>query len=246
KRALVGLVVDLGDARNIERASFDAVAAADAFVVVEVDDAVGVLHDRPGRRACFQAARIFAVHTAVLADQPLQVLRLRIHPLGEAHDGEHVRRQIRRIVIDADVLADRNTHVVPFKAGRLASLAADALRHVDELGHLGKFPSRWRHARGGALDQVLFAVARRDVLGWCRGKNEFEIRHRRLPYATGPAMGSILTRKALYSGVSMSASPTKGASEFGPKPFFAAPVKPQCSGMPTTCTALPSHCSGLM
>ena len=29
-----------------------------------------------------------------------------------------------------------------------------------------------------------------------------------LPYATGPAMGSISTRNALYSGVSMLASPT--------------------------------------
>src|SRR5437762_11011810 len=50
-------------------------------------------------------------------------------------------------------------------------------------------------------------------------------------YATGPDAGSMLTRNALYSGVSMLASPTYGVSEFGPKPFFAAPMKPQCSGM---------------
>src|SRR5437868_11181681 len=63
-------------------------------------------------------------------------------------------------------------------------------------------------------------------------------------YATGPETGSMLTRNALYSGVSMLASPTKGVSEFGPNPFLAAPVKPQCRGMPTTWTALPSQISG--
>ena len=56
-----------------------------------------------------------------------------------------------------------------------------------------------------------------------------------------PVMGSMSTRNALYSGVSMLASPTKGVSELGPKPFCAAPVKPQWSGMPTMCTVLPSH-----
>src|SRR5262249_43990042 len=63
-------------------------------------------------------------------------------------------------------------------------------------------------------------------------------------YATGPGMGSISTRNALNSGVSALASPTKGVSELGPKPFLVLPVKPQCSGMPTTCTVLPSQVSG--
>src|SRR5205809_5822968 len=66
------------------------------------------------------------------------------------------------------------------------------------------------------------------------------------PHATGPDMGSISTRNALYSGVSMLASPTKGVSEFGPNPFRAAPVNPQCSGMPTMCTGLPSQLIGKM
>ena len=85
---------------------FDAVAAADAVLVDEVDDAVRVLHDRAGRRAGLQAARIGAMHAAVLADQPFQVLRLRIDPFGEAHHREDVRRQIERIVVDAVVDAD--------------------------------------------------------------------------------------------------------------------------------------------
>src|SRR5262245_28633356 len=56
------------------------------------------------------------------------------------------------------------------------------------------------------------------------------------PYATGPELGSMLTRNALNSGVSMLASPTKGVSELVPAPFLASPVKPQCNGTPTTCT----------
>ena len=55
---------------------------------------------------------------------------------------------------------------------------------------------------------------------------------------------SMLTRNALNSGVSTLASPTKGVSEFGPQPLRAEPVKPQCSGMPTTWTVLPSQVIG--
>src|SRR5204862_5542775 len=40
QRALVGLVIDLGDARNVERTSFHAIAAADALLVIEVHDPV--------------------------------------------------------------------------------------------------------------------------------------------------------------------------------------------------------------
>ena len=50
----------------------------------------------------------------------------------------------------------------------------------------------------------------------------------------------------MNSGVSMLASPTKGVSEFAPKPFFAAPMKPQWIGMPTMWTVLPSQVSGLI
>src|SRR5262249_28951904 len=104
--ALVGLVIDLGDARDVERTALYAVAAADAVLVHEVDDAVGVLHDRARRRAGLEAARIRAVHAAVLADQPLEILGLGIDPLGEAHHRPACRRQIKRIVIDSVIDAD--------------------------------------------------------------------------------------------------------------------------------------------
>src|SRR5262249_9716519 len=66
QRALVGLVILLGNARDVERAAGDAVAAADAVLFLEIDDAVGVLDDRARRRAGLQATRIAAVHAAFL------------------------------------------------------------------------------------------------------------------------------------------------------------------------------------
>src|SRR5260370_5813276 len=63
--ALVGLVIALGDARDVERAAGDAVPTADAVLFVKVDDAVRVLHDRARRRAGLQAPRVGALHAAV-------------------------------------------------------------------------------------------------------------------------------------------------------------------------------------
>src|SRR5690606_32412737 len=71
--ALVSLVVLVGKTRNVEGTAGDAVAAADAVLFVEIDDPVVVLDDGAGCRAGLQAARILAVHAAVLADQPLEV-----------------------------------------------------------------------------------------------------------------------------------------------------------------------------
>src|SRR5690606_30205713 len=46
---LVGTMVGLRDARDVEGAAFHAVAAADTVLVDEVHDTVGVLHDCTGR-----------------------------------------------------------------------------------------------------------------------------------------------------------------------------------------------------
>ncbi|MCY1359427.1 hypothetical protein D9M69_459980 [compost metagenome] len=153
--ALVGLVVLLRDARDVEGAAGDAVAAADALVLVEVDDAVGVLDDGAGARAGRQAARVVAVHAAVLADQPLQLARLGL-VLGEAHEGPGIGREVRRVVVGAVVLADLVTQVVPFRARHLAGLAADALGHVYEFRHFVHLAHRGHRRRGGgAGDDVL-------------------------------------------------------------------------------------------
>ena len=100
ERALVGLVIDRIDAGDIERTTLHAIAAADAVLADEVDDAVGVLDDRAGRRASLEAARILAMHAAVLADQPLQIALL-VFPFGEAHQGPDGRVQVRGILVGA-------------------------------------------------------------------------------------------------------------------------------------------------
>src|SRR5262249_36949088 len=58
ERALVGLVIDLGDARDVERAPLHAIAAADTVLVDEIHDAVGVLDDRAWGRAGLEATRV--------------------------------------------------------------------------------------------------------------------------------------------------------------------------------------------
>ncbi len=186
QRALVGLVVGLRHARDVEGAALDAVAAADAVLVHEIDDAVRVLHDGARRRAGLQATRILAMHAAILADQPFEVLGFRVLPFGKAHQREHVRRQVGRIVVDAEILANRlRLRVVPLDAGGLARLAADAFRHVDQLRHLG-LPDGGRRDRGGrAPDQVLIAEfrgGRGDGGVGERGKHgPISSRHRRRP-----------------------------------------------------------------
>src|SRR5262249_55445637 len=150
-----------------------------------------VLHDRAGRRTGFQAPRILAVHAAVLADQPLEILGLGIDPLGEAHHRPARWRKIGGIVVDPDVHAHLLVHVVPYDSGNLAGFAADAFRGVDELRHRGLALRRRRDGRSRATDKVLFPELRRNRLDrWIRKW----WKHRRLPYATGPEMGSISTR----------------------------------------------------
>src|SRR5690606_14115844 len=135
--ALVGLVVLLADTRYIERAAGDAIAAADAVLGLEVDDAVGVLHDGAGLRAGLEAARVGAVHAAVLADQPFQATGFVVLVLVKAHDGPGIGGQVDGVVVHAVVVADLVADVVPLRTGHLAGLAADAGGHVDQLGHFG-------------------------------------------------------------------------------------------------------------
>src|SRR5690606_27087488 len=157
--ALVGLVVLLADARHIERTTGDAVAAADAVLGLEVDDAVGVLHDGARLRADLEAAGVGAVHAAVLADQPLQATGFVVLVLVEAHDRPGIGGQLDRVVVHAVVVADLVADVVPLRAGHLAGLAADAGGYVDQLGHFGFLVAHMgrgrQHAGGRTLDDVL-------------------------------------------------------------------------------------------
>ncbi len=154
--AFIRFLVLLRDARHVEWTPGHAVAAADAILFLEIDDAVGVLHDRARRRTGLETAGIFAVHAAVLADQPFQVA-LGILVLGETHQGPRVLAQIGRVVIVTGAGADIVAQVIPFHAGDLAGLAADALGRVDELRHLtGVCPAHFGFRQSGrrAADDV--------------------------------------------------------------------------------------------
>jgi hypothetical protein len=141
-------VIGLADTRNIERAALHAVAAADAGVADEIYDPVRILHDRAGRRAGLETTRVFAMHAAVLADQPLQIAFL-ILPFVETHQRPDGRAQIHRILVRAFEVSDFGTKVIPFHARRLAGLATDAARHIDEFCHLllETAGRGWRHRR---------------------------------------------------------------------------------------------------
>src|ERR1700733_13516099 len=105
-------MIDRIDAGNVERTSLQAITAANAVVTDEINDAVGVLHDRPWRRTSLQATRILAMHAAVLSDQPLEIALL-VLPFGETHHGPDAGRQIHRIFIGAFEVADLGPQVIP-------------------------------------------------------------------------------------------------------------------------------------
>src|SRR5690606_14165401 len=115
----------------------------------------GVFHDGAGARAGREAARLVAVHAAVLANQPFQLAGLVLVP-GKTHQGPGRGREVRRAGVGAVVLAHLVTQVVPLRARHLAGLAADALGDVDEFGDFVHL-ANGRHGRrgGGAGDDVL-------------------------------------------------------------------------------------------
>ncbi len=117
--------------RNIKWAAGDAISAADAMLLLEIDDAVRVLDDRAIGRARGEAAGLGAVHALVLAHEPHQgavfalVLveedQVPIVPTGLGH---------RLVGIIEDGFA--KGQVVPLHARHFARLASDACRGVNE------------------------------------------------------------------------------------------------------------------
>jgi hypothetical protein len=134
-RALVDLL-SLGiEARDIERTPAHAVLATDALLLVEVDDAVLVLHDRSGSGTSQQATRFLAMQTGILADEPGKPIVGEIH-LVEAHEVPRRRGEILVALVAAEVVSLLDLKVVPFLACHLACLAADTEIDVDKLGYL--------------------------------------------------------------------------------------------------------------
>ena len=203
-RALVDAARLLGELRHVERASGHAVPAADALVLLKVDDAVGVLDDGAGRRAGDEATRLGAVHALVFAHQPVEAVLGFV--LAEADQVPEVRRHVGHRLVRAHLHRGFWRQIVPLLAGHLAGLAADARRSVDELRH------RRLHA---------------DTRGWRTGGGANDVEGRR------HHTFSSLTRKPLYSGANEFGSTIVGVTRLASAPCcLPRPRKPQWIGKP--------------
>ena len=137
ERALEHLARGRAEFRDVERAAGDAVAAADTLLLLEIDDAVGVLDDGAVGRAGDQAARLLAVHALVLAHQQHQVAAVAVRlVLVELDQVPEVIGRLGHGLITVLERGVAEREVVPLQAGDLAGLAADAGRGVDQLGDL--------------------------------------------------------------------------------------------------------------
>src|SRR5256884_6741345 len=125
----MGLGVHL---RNVKRASGDAIAAANAIGLLEIDDAIGVLHDGAVRGTRRQAAGLGAVHALVFAHQPHQRTVFLADVLVEENQVPVIPARFRHRLVRVVENGFAERKVVPLHAGDFASLATDAGRGVDE------------------------------------------------------------------------------------------------------------------
>ena len=175
--------------------------------MVEVDDAVLVLHDRAGGRARVQAARLFAVKARVLLDQPLDITP--DLDLVEAHEQPGIWAEVTVALHTPKIFRWLDTEFVPLLTRDLASLTTDAARDVDQLRVLGS------GSRAGGRGRV----------GRGRHSPDGEPALRALSSLSGHAL-SKFTRNALNSGQLVLASPTKGVRLLAMAPVVI-PLKPQ-------------------
>src|SRR5438445_7542093 len=132
----MGLGVHL---RNVKRASGDAIAAANAIGLLEIDDPIGVLHDGAVRGTRRQAAGLGAMHALVFAHQPHQRTVFLADVFVEEDEVPVIPARFRHRLVGVVENGFAEGKVVPLHAGDFASLAADAGRGVNELAD-GVFP----------------------------------------------------------------------------------------------------------
>src|SRR5579864_272848 len=162
QRALVYLLRRWIELRNIEWASRDAELAADAILLLEIDDAVRVLHYRTIGRTRAQAAGIGAVHALILAHEPLYGTVF-ARMFVELDQVPEIPARLRHRLVGVVEHGRSERHVVPLDARHLAGLAADADGRIDQFADLGValHAISWR-VPGVArylLDLKCFAVA---------------------------------------------------------------------------------------
>src|SRR5450759_2375239 len=119
------------EARNIEGTTGNAEFAANAVFLVEVDDAVGVLHDGAVGRTSSQAAGVGAVHALILAHQPLD-RAIRILVLIELDEVPEIPARLGHGLVGVVEGGRGERQVVPLGARYFARFAADADGGVDQ------------------------------------------------------------------------------------------------------------------
>lgn len=143
----LGFFIELG---NVERASGDAVPAADTFVLLEINDTVGVLHDCAVGWARRETSGIGAVHALIFAHEPHQRAIFAL-VLVEKDQIPIVPARFRHRLVRIAEDSFAEGKIVPFHAGDFAGFAADAGGSVDQLANgvlaLGVFS---RHRPGVA------------------------------------------------------------------------------------------------
>src|SRR6202040_2179806 len=128
--ALVGAPGVVVEGHHPERARADAVPAAVADALVDVDGAVLGALDGSGR-AGIEATRLRAVLADVRHEEPLQ-LAVRLGLLDEAHQAVGLVGEVGVVLIGAGPLRLFHRQFVPLLARDLAGAAADAQRGVGE------------------------------------------------------------------------------------------------------------------
>src|SRR5262249_49491320 len=135
QRTLINLLCFLVEFGDIERAAGNAILAADAICLIEVDDAIRVLHNGAVGRAGDETSRLFAVHALVFAHEPLQVAVLVLSFL-ELDQVPEIPCRLRHGLVG--VLKQRLAELitVPLQAGDLAGLAADASGGIHQFANV--------------------------------------------------------------------------------------------------------------
>src|SRR5208282_1332928 len=129
---LLGGRIELG---NIEGTAAHAVSAADTVLLLKVDDAIRILHDRAIGGTGRQAAGVGAMHALIFAHQQLQraIFALVFVELDEVPVVPR-RRGHRLIAVVEDGLGERIP--VPLETCDFTGFAADARGGVDQLADL--------------------------------------------------------------------------------------------------------------
>src|SRR5262249_30701375 len=127
---LLGIRVEL---RNVERTARYAILASDAVVLLEIHDAVLILHDRVLGRARRQTPGIGAVHALVLAHQP-GARTVGLGVLFELDQVPVIPSRFRHGLVGVLKRGLAERQIVPLQARHLARLAPDAGRGIDQLG----------------------------------------------------------------------------------------------------------------